>query len=483
MPGRAPATLTAAETGPHWLPAVLVLLAVVIGYANALQASFQFDDWDVIVRDPRVQDVAAWWRSMPGMRPLLKLSYALNHASGLGVAGFHAVNILVHAGNGLLVLYLCRRLTGQVGYAAPAAAWLALATALIFVLHPVQTEAVTYASGRSTSLSIFFALGSLAAWVAGRSRPDRRLLYGVSPLLMILGLGTKETVAVLPVALLLWEAADVSRPFSLQAALRRSAVHWLLLFAAVGAGLSLPAYREFLATSLAIRSAGENLVAQLHGLGYLLGQLVNIDRLNADPALPVSTILDADGSLVLAVLVVVTGMALSNLRRYPLPAFAVLWCLLWLAPTNSLLARLDLVNDRQLYAPLLGPALLLAAAIQRLGVRNPVFATVALAPVLMLAGLATHLRNDVYRDEVGFWRDVVAQSPHNARAFNNLGMALAAECDLPRAEAAWRRALLLDPGYVRTAVNLRLLAEGVLPAGIGPCKGYPPDGPDLPSGG
>ncbi len=483
MPGRAPATLTAAGVGPFWLPALLVLLAVAIGYANALQASFQFDDWDVIVRDPRVQSVAAWWDAMPGMRPLLKLTYALNHTSGLGAAGFHAVNILIHAGNGLLVLYLVRCLLAQTGYAAPAAAWIALATALIFVLHPVQTEAVTYASGRSTSLSTFFALASLAAWVAGRSGNDGWLLYLISPALMALGLATKEGVIVLPVALLLWAAADVSRPFSGRAFLRRSAVHWLLLLGGLTAGLSLPAYQEFLAASLATRSVGENLVAQLNGIAYLLGQLINIDRLNADPALPVHTTLTGAGSLVLVTLVVTAGLALRNLRRYPVPAIAVLWFLLWLAPTNSLLARLDLVNDRQLYAALLGPALLLAAAIHRLGVRDPRFATAALAPVLMLAGLATHLRNDVYRDEVGFWRDVIAQSPHNARAFNNLGTALAAECDLRRAEAAWRRALDLDPAYVRTAVNLQLLDEGVLPAGIGPCRNYPPDGERIPPGG
>ena len=108
--------------------------------------------------------------------------------------------------------------------------------------------------------------------------------------------------------------------------------------------------------------------------------------------------------------------------------------LLWLAPTNSLLARLDLVNDRQLYVALAGPALLLAAAIRRLAVRQRGLAVAAFIAVLALTGLATHLRNDVYRDEVTFWRDVVSRSPHNARAFNNLGMALADTCDLRRAE-------------------------------------------------
>lgn len=454
----------------RWWPAFLVVLFVAVAYANALQASFQFDDWDVIVRDPRVQDLTAWWSGMPGMRPLLKLSYALNHASGAGVVGFHAVNVAIHAVNGLLILCLVRCFAHQLGESPAMAGWLALATALIFVLHPVQTEAVTYASGRSTSLSALFALGSVAAWVQWRVRPGQRgWLLAVSLMLMLAGIATKETAAIVPAVLLLWEAADISRPFSWRGVLARTGGHWLVLVLALAAVLSLPAYRAFFSGSLATRSVAENLVAQLPAIRYLAGQLLNIDRMNADPALPAMPGLDAADGLTLLALVAGGGLAVTSVRRFPLPAFALLWFLVWLAPTNSLLARLDLVNDRQLYVALAGPALLLAAAIRRLGVRHRALAVAAFVAVLSFAGLATHLRNDVYRDEATFWRDVVSRSPHNARAFNNLGLALADQCDLRRAEEAWRRALRLDPGYVRAAVNLRLLQDGVLPEGVGPC--------------
>ena len=462
----------------RWWPAFLVVLVLCLAYANALQASFQFDDWDVIVRDLGVQSVPAWWNSMPAMRPLLKLSYALNHASGLGVVGFHAVNVIVHAGNGLLILVLVRRFAGQLGESPPTAGWIALATALIFVLHPVQTEAVTYASGRSTSLGALFALGSVAAWVRARAAPEGQpgravLLLLVSPALLLLGLATREAMAVVPLVLLLWEVADVSRPFRWRAVVARTAVHWAVLGCAITAALYLPAYRDFLVTSLATRSVTENLAAQLQGVVYLAGQLLNIDRMNADPALPVDLHPGLGGAAMLIVLVVVCGLAISNLRRYPLPAFGVLWFFLWLAPTNSLLARPDLVNDRQLYVALAGPALLLAASIRRLATHQRGLALLAFVIVLALTGLATHLRNEVYRDEVTFWRDVVGQSPHNARAFNNLGIALADQCDLLRAEQAWRRAVKLDPGYTRTAVNLQLLRQGVLPEGVGPCPQAP----------
>jgi hypothetical protein len=464
----------AANPVRRWWPAFLVVLLACLAYANALQASFQFDDWAVIVRDHTVQGISAWWDSMPGMRPLLKLSYAVNHASGAGVVGLHAANVLIHAGNGLLILVLVRRFAAQLGMTPAGAGWLTLGSAVLFVLHPVQTEAVTYASGRSVSLSALFALASIAVWVRARAAAERRGGHAVaqfllSPLLMLAGIATQENVAIVPAVLLLWEAADVSRPFSWRAALARTGVHWLAAGAALASALSLPAYREPLARSLASRSAAETLVAQLQGLRYLAGQLLNIDRMNADPALPAILGLDAEGALTLVVIVVVGGLAVSNIRRFPLPAFCVLWFLLWLAPTNWLLVRADPANDRQLYVALAGPALLLAASICRIAVRLPGLALLAFILVAGLTGLATHLRNEVYRDEVSFWRDVVGQSPHNPRAFNNLGMALAHQCDLRRAEEAWLRALRLAPGYAPAGVNLRLLREGALPEGGGPC--------------
>jgi tetratricopeptide (TPR) repeat protein len=318
------------------------------------------------------------------------------------------------------------------------------------------------------------ALGSIAVWVKARAQAGRPVqMFLVSPVLMLAAIATKETAAIVPLVLLLWEATDTSRPFRWRGVFARTGMHWLLLVVGLVVALSLPAYRDFLATSLATRTVTGNLLAQVQGIRYLAGQLLNIDRMNADPALPVNLNLDADGALTLVVLVIFGALGLANVRRFPLPAFAILWFFLWLAPTNSLLARLDLVNDRQLYVALAGPALLLAAAIRRLATYQPRFAVIAFVLVLGLTGLATHLRNEVYRDEVTFWRDVVGQSPHNARAFNNLGVALADQCDLPRAEAAWRRALRLDPGYVRAAVNLQLLREGVLPAGVGPCGNVP----------
>jgi hypothetical protein len=188
----------------------------------------------------------------------------------------------------------------------------------------------------------------------------------------------------------------------------------------------------------------------------------------------------------LTVLVLVTAMGAALLRRHrwPVAALAVFWFLAWLLPTNSVLARLDVVNDRQLYGALAGPALLLATWAGRLlagigarGVfreggqgRGVAAGLLGLAAVAALAlGVATHQRNRVYATELSFWSDVVVRSPGNSRAHNNLGMALAADCRLAEARAEWVTAFRLDPGNIRAAVNVRLLDQGQLPEGLGPC--------------
>jgi Flp pilus assembly protein TadD len=96
--------------------------------------------------------------------------------------------------------------------------------------------------------------------------------------------------------------------------------------------------------------------------------------------------------------------------------------------------------------------------------------------VALVAGLATAtaLRNRAYRDEVAFWEDVAAKSPHSARAHNNLGVALAGRCRTAEAEASFHRALEADPGHFRSAVNLELLSEGkALGPRAPPCRPAP----------
>lgn len=444
------------------VPAGLIVAAVLAAYANALGGPFQFDDWNVIVRDTRVQSLAAWWAGMPGIRPLLKLSYAANHALGLGVPGFHAVNLAIHVANALLVRWLLTHLAARETDDRHAARLVGVAGALLFALHPVQTEAVTYVSGRSTSLAACCALCSIAAWVVGRQERRPGLVFAASPALFAAAIGVKETAVVLPLALLLIEATDRRGRHALRATLAGVAAHGAVLLAAASAVLASPTYRRLLMTSLETRDPWDNLRTQAGAVFYLAGQLVRFDRLNIDPLLSPETAWTWVLVLQAAVLGALLVAALAGLRRRPGFALATLWFFLWLAPTNSFVARLDVANDRQLYLALLGPVGLFAAWLGR----RTAARRVAVAAVLLLAvglGAATVRRNMDYGSQIALWEDTARKSPHNARAFNNLGFAYALACRLDDARAAWLIAQDLDPGDFHPWVNQRLLREKALP--------------------
>ena len=463
--------MTAAATRLRaWLPLLPALLVLAV-WLPSLPASFQFDDYAVIVDDPRVQSLAAWWQSMPGIRPLLKLSYALGHASGAGPIGFRAVNILLHALNATLVFLLLRRLARRFRVADEAgAAMLAATGALVFALHPVQTESVTYVSGRSNVLMATFVLSALVV-VTRRHDAAARIRFWfaqlATPVCVALAMAVKETAVVAPLALLLVVLCDHGRSWRVALATAGPSLVIALILAV--AGLLLLPYHALFSFSLALRDPWTNLLIEARGIGWLAGQLLRIDALNADPQLPVATGWDPPAVCSGLALLALLALGIVSLRRNAGLAFGILWCFLWLAPTNSLLARLDVANDRQLYLPIIGVGWLLGLALLRLPLLLRDIVTVS-QPLLLgllafVLAAGTVVRNTVYETEVRFWQDVVAQSPRNARAANNLGMAHALACEPLAARSAFEAAIAIAPQDPLPQVNLALLERGELPDG------------------
>ena len=259
---------------PAMLLPILPAVAIVLLWWPALAASFQFDDWNVIVNEPRVHSLAAWWQSMPGIRPLLKLSYALNMTLDASPVGFRVVNVLIHVLSATLVGSVLRTRGLRAGLSEVDASRAALLAALIFALHPVQTEAVTYISGRSSSLAACFCLLSLYCWIRSEQSERGRSATGwlaACCICFALAVATKETALILPLALLLYSA---DRPMS--ATLKRLTPLLVLMGLMLGVALSLPTYRRLLAVSLDTRTIAENLLTQAHAVLYLAGQLVRV---------------------------------------------------------------------------------------------------------------------------------------------------------------------------------------------------------------
>jgi len=423
----------------------VVIGAVALAFATALGAAFQFDDFHLVARNADVHSWAAWAASMPGIRPLTKASLTLSWTLAGKPAGFVAFSVLCHAAGALLLLELARRWLPELAPACPRAAFAALATALVFALHPAQTEAVTYVAGRSVVLSGVLYLAALLAFERART--------ATSLALFALALAARETAWTLPFALVLLETA---RGHALRPALRGAAPHFGLLGAAIVAMAAMPAYRWLLQASLAHRSPGESVFAQVEGIAYLVTHPLLTLRVNFDPDVAVPSAPDLHWWIAATAIAAAMGVGFAALRRHPWLGFGILWFFLQLAPTNGPIARYDLANDRELYLALAGPALIAGVALG--SIRRRLAGTIAALALVAALGVSTGLRNLDYASEIALWQATVQASPGKARAWNNLGYAWQQAGDADRARAAYVRALLQDPGYARARINLDALS-------------------------
>jgi tetratricopeptide (TPR) repeat protein len=341
----------------------------------------------------------------------------------------------------------------------------ALIAALLFALHPAATEAVTYISGRSSSLMAVFYLGAILAYVRGAH-------WGISSLLFVCAVATRETAVTLPAALLLCELCREVRP-GWKEILRRQWAHWSLLLAGGIFMLLNQRYFDLVAYGYGERGLGDNLLTQVGGVAYLVLRLVSLHGYNIDPALPTLTEwTPALGfqALLLAVLLV---LGIANLRARPWIAFGVLWFFLQLAPTNSIVPRLDVANDRQLYLASWG--LFLALSVQLSKINLSMRKIVAITAIVLTVFLAASVFRQLdYRSEIALWESSVAAAPWNARGHNNLGYAYQLAGRVPEARREYETALFFDPANAKARLNLHFLAPAV-PAleKLTPVKGHP----------
>ena len=447
----------------------LVIAAALAAYLNSLSGPFQFDDYNVIVDNPAVQSWTAFYADIRGgLRPLLKLTYTLNWTSGGGPFGFHLFNAALHALNSVLVYLLALRFAGRRHEIASAGAgggdrvgggsgW-ALLPPLLFALHPVQTEAVTYISGRSASLMALFYLLSVLAYIEGSVFKRRLWVHIVSPALFLMAAAAKETALTLPAALLLWDYC--SGKDRLRDSLKRLSIHWALFLASAFALLAHPGYRRLIAYSIVSRPLLTNLLSQINGVFYLITRLVSVNGQNIDPDLPVLNSMDAGLLLKFTALLALLSAGAWCLKRRPWTGLGIFWFFLHLVPTNSVVPRLDIANERHLYLANAGLFMAAGFEIERLCrfIRlEGRLARVPAAALLASLFLFTVLRNHAYRSETSLWEDTAGKSPAKARVYNNLGYAYGLEGRVEESRKAYLTAIRLDPGFTRARNNLDLV--------------------------
>jgi tetratricopeptide (TPR) repeat protein len=399
-----------------------------------------------------------------------RFTFALNHAlHGFDVRGFHLVNLAIH----LLTAWCVYRLV-LVAFRAVRDGALedeggdrlaALTAALLFVAHPVQTQAVTYVVQRYASLAALFYVASLLLYATSRLDRTRRrsaLLYAGSIFSAVLAMRTKEIAFTLPFAIVLWELLFVK-------AKRAERARWLALplvtLAIIPAILLLGAASSDGGKSAELTRGGnvdrlEYLLTQFRVVVTYLRLLVLPIGQNVDPDVPIHRSLDLEVALSAVLLAGLLGagawLAVTGRRRaHPhmlVAGFGVVFFFLAISVESSVIPITDLMQEHRVYLPSVGAFMAAGAGVAALRERSrsplaPRLFPAAVAVVGLALAAATWARNAVWSSPVSLWRDAAEKSPNKLRPLLNLANALE---ESGQAEAARRvsiRALGMSPSH------------------------------------
>lgn len=436
-------------------------------YANAFFGDFQFDDISTILENPHLARWDTFIAHLDHMvRPLLYATLLFDRSLyGNSPSGYHLLNLLLHLGSGFLVYRILTRAVTEEMRHVPF--W----TAFLFLIHPIQTETITYISGRASGLMAFGYLSALFLYIKGSEDTSghvlRRLYRAGAVFCFLLSVASKEPAVTFPLAVLLW---DVVVRRLRGAALRRAVLtghspFWLLVVVAGVLAWPHPRYADLAHFSFTLRPLWDNLLSETHAASYALLLFLCSWKQNFDHDLPLlHSLFEWPLPLDLVMWCGLTVAAAISIQRRPLFAFGLGWFVLQILPT-AVIPRNDLLSERNLYLASIG--ILLAAVVVTFRLTHWL-ATVLEKPRLVEIGagaigfaiaaglcVSTIERNALYRDPVLLWSDAVEKSPQKARPHNNLGHGYLLRGDWDRAIEEFRIAAQLSPDYTLAQKNLR----------------------------
>jgi len=459
--------------GGVWPFAAIIAGAAILAYSRTFTVPFLFDDLGAIAGNSTLRHWStAFFPPAGGMpvsgRPLVNLSLAANYAwSGTQTWSYHLSNLLIHVFAGWTLFGVARRTLGFLPQLAPRGDFLALAISLLWTLHPIQTESVTYLSQRAEALMGLFYLLSLYGFIRAYGREpsaDRWAVVSVGA--AALGMLAKEVMVTAPVMIFLYDRTFCAGGFKAAWRKRRG------YYAALACSWIALAY-------VVIQAGSRGNTAGFHSSvkwwAYSFTQLRSVADYFRLSLWPRPLIFDyglvlggprvemiGDAILVIGLLV---GTSWLLGKRSPW-GFLGAWFFVILAPSSSVIpVATELEAEHRVYLSLaaviagvvIGANWLLtrltasnrlgATAIGRIGLGLLTVAAIALAA-------STFARNHAYESVLAFWQDAAEKTPDNAGARNNFGNALAEQGRIPEAIVQYEAALRLVPDYDDPHYNL-----------------------------
>lgn len=460
-----------------WVLALLTVLGGVLAYANSIHGVFLLDDASSIAGNPTIRHLVALGDIFSTRahvtvqsRPILNLSLALNYAiSGTEVWSYHCVNIFVHILSGLflfgIALRVLKRIASEFLLTDNEVLWLSFLIALLWTVHPLQTEAVTYVIQRAESLMGFFFLGTFYCFLrAVEKETDSALWLSLSVVFSFLGMATKEVMVSAPLLVLFLDRSFISG--NLKQALTKRTHYYLGLVLSWG-----------VLVLLVIRSGGNRGGTIGFGTGVPWMQygktqceaIIRYLKLSLWPnplVFEYGTFTSNELSQWLPWALVLVPLLIASVWAYiykPKLGFLGAWFFCILSPTSLVPGTSQMIVEHRMYLPLAAVMALLVWICYLLWKKYLKqhmvfqFLVIFLMLISISFGALTYMRNAVYQSPLGMWQDTVAKKPLNALAHTMLAEEYVAQANDSEALKEYMLAININPSLYLAQEEVALL--------------------------
>lgn len=440
---------------------VILFLIISLGlvvYSNSLGNDFIWDDDAFVVRNDFIKNLklipsyftskeALAWKSLAGenYRPFLPLSFAIDYWFWrLNPLGYHISNLVFHIANAMLIFCLITLITRD--------RFISLFTSLFFLTHPIQTESVTWISGRADVLFLFFYLLSLIAYI-NYTKTKEMILYLFSLMVFSFSLLSKEMAVSLPLILILYDMFyGKKEKISLRAI--RYFAFFLILEAYLFTRFNIIgklAQCDYWAGTLYL-----TLLSMAKGIVYYIRLLIYPVNLCADYlAFPLpDSIKEPQVIFSITIIILLLAGAIKVANRFKGVSFSIFWFFITLTPVTNIIPLKMLIAERFLYLPSIGYCFVIAVLLMSLSdrfKRIPVLKYARFYSAFILVFVYSYLtmmRNVDWSDDITFWKKNAQVYPDNHRAHHNLASAyISRNNDIDKAYEHASRALEISPPY------------------------------------
>ncbi|MBF0479412.1 MAG: tetratricopeptide repeat protein [Candidatus Omnitrophica bacterium] len=448
-----------------WLKILLLAGVVLLCYSNTFHAPFQYDDYIFVSGNPNIRDltdIKALWHSQPQYsRFVATVSFALNYHFGkLNVFGYHVVNLLIHLMNGLLVWWLIKLLMATPGLNNHKLSkykdnigWV---SALLFIAHPLQTEAVTYICQRYASLATLFYLLAMGWYLKARLSGQKKF-FVMCAVSALLGMFTKEFTMTLPVMIIMTEWMMFEHK---KWDWKNTVLFGLVL---LGFLMIVPALMRFnfFWAIFEPKPSSSHIWDVITLVPYVMTQLKVWVVLLGKVLIPIHQNLDYDFPLVhnfgqidvwgsAVILLGLLIFAIIYYRKNLLVSYGIMW--FFVAMSIEMVPRIYVIFEHKMYLPLAGLCMAFTSLWQD-KVEDDKVRIIIMTTLIVAFGFLTFQRNAVWKSTLSLWADTVSHSPDKPSANHMLAYSYIESGDLDTGMLYLEKTLSIDRFYFKAIYN------------------------------